>query len=209
MLICLLPFLLLNSSCTKDDVFTENDTIQVGRDENPEDDPITEKPEDTINTISDTTIEVKETVDTVILSRYIGVWYEIASLPQIFEAGCNCTSAEYAPLNENEISVINKCNLFSPSGFQNRIEGKASIVPGSGNAKLLVSFFGSAGADYWILDLDVDYQWAVVGSPDKLTFWILSRTRTIDQTLYDSLLQKWGERGYDVSKVELTTQDGC
>ena len=36
-----------------------------------------------------------ETVEEVDLNRYIGKWYEIASLPATFQEGCTCTTAEY------------------------------------------------------------------------------------------------------------------
>ena len=192
------------ASCTKDEVPAEEDIIDVVQD------TTTVTPTDTTTVEpTDTTVTFSETVDTVIISQYAGLWYEIGSIPQIFQTGCNCTTAEYAAISETEISVTNACNLFSTNGFENRIEGTATIVPNSGNAKLLVSFFGGAGSDYWVIDLEPDYQWAVVGSGDKQSFWILSRTPTFDQELYDSLLEKWGERGYDVSRVVQTTQAGC
>jgi apolipoprotein D and lipocalin family protein len=192
------------TSCTKDEV---EDLTPVNND--PIEDTTSVTPIDSTDIVQDTTIAFSETVDTVIISRYAGLWYEIGSIPQIFQIGCNCTTAEYAGISETQISVINACNLFSPSGFENRIEGTATIVPNSGNAKLLVSFFGGGGADYWIIDLEPDYNWAVVGSGDKQSFWILSRTRTFDDALYDSLLAKWGARGYDVSRVVRSRQDGC
>ena len=192
------------ASCTKDEVLAEEDIIDVVED------TTTVTPTDTTTVEpTDTIVTFSETVDTVIISQYAGLWYEIGSIPQIFQTGCNCTTAEYAAISETEISVTNSCNLFSPNGFDNTIEGTATIVPNSGNAKLLVSFFGFGAADYWIIDLEPNYQWAVVGSGDKQSFWILSRTPTFDQELYDSLLEKWGERGYDVSRVVQTTQAGC
>lgn len=194
------------ASCTKEELIEEpnqdlTDTIQ---------DTTTVTPTDTTTVNEpDTTPTFSETVDTVIISEYAGLWYEIGSIPQVFQLGCNCTTAEYAAISETEISVTNACNLFSANGFENRIEGTATIVPNSGNAKLLVSFFGGAGSDYWVIDLHPDYEWAVVGSGDKQSFWILSRTPTFDQVLYDSLLEKWGERGYPVSEVVRTNHDGC
>lgn len=193
------------SSCTKDEVedLTPSDDVV--------EDTTTVAPTDTttVTEPTDTTEAFSETVDTVIISQYAGLWYEIGSIPQIFQTGCNCTTAEYAAISETEISVTNACNLFSTNGFENRIEGTATIVPNSGNAKLLVSFFGGGGSDYWIIDLEEDYQWAVVGSGDKQSFWILSRTPDFDENLYNELLAKWGDRGYDVSRVERTTQEGC
>ena len=192
------------ASCTKDEVEDLNPPVDVV-----EEDTTAFLPTDTTVAGGDTTIAFSETVDTVIISRYAGLWYEIGSIPQLFQTGCNCTTAEYAAISETEISVINTCNLFSANGFENRVEGTATIVPNSGNAKLLVSFFGFEGADYWIIDLDPDYEWAVVGSGDKQSFWILSRTSTFDQALYNDLLTKWGARGYDISRVQATPQSGC
>ena len=169
------------SSCTKDEV----DELTPELDDLVGDTTWVTPTDSTDVVVVDTTVVFSETVDTVIISQYAGLWYEIGSIPQIFQTGCNCTTAEYAGISENEISVINACNLFSANGFENRIEGTATIVPNSGNAKLLVSFFGGAGSDYWIIDLEPDYNWAVVGSGDKQSFWILSRTPTFDETLYN------------------------
>lgn len=193
------------TSCTKDEVNELDPEVNVSLEDTTE-----VIPTDTTQVeLEDTTTTYSETVDTVIISRYAGLWYEIGSIPQIFQTGCHCTTAEYAGISETEISVVNTCNLFSTNGFENQIEGTATIVPNSGNAKLLVSFFGFGAADYWIIDLDEDYEWAVVGSGDKQSFWILSRTPTFDQSLYDELLTRWGARGYDVSRVQATPQSGC
>lgn len=209
-LLALCIVLVAFASCTKEELVEEpnqdiTDTTTVA----PTDTTVTQPIDSTGTEPTDTTTAFSETVDTVIISEYAGLWYEIGSIPQIFQVGCNCTTAEYAAISETEISVTNACNLFSANGFENRIEGTATIVPNSGNAKLLVSFFGGAGSDYWVIDLEPNYQWAVVGSGDKQSFWILSRTPTFDQTLYDSLLQTWGDRGYPVSEVVRTNHDGC
>ncbi len=196
--------MLILTACTKDEVEDMTPVTDA-----PLEDTTSVTPPDTTDVTPDTTTAYSETVDTVIISRYAGLWYEIGSIPQIFQTGCNCTTAEYAAISENQISVTNACNLFSPNGFENRIEGTATIVPNSGNAKLLVSFFGAGGADYWVIDLEPDYNWAVVGSGDKRSFWILSRTPTFDPALYTALLAKWGARGYDVSRVVATRQEGC
>lgn len=194
------------SSCKKDEVAVPEGTPDLT--DTVVDTTTTTTPPDT-SMVEDTTVTWSETVDTVIVSQYAGLWYEIATIPQIFQAGCNCTTAEYAAISETEISVTNRCNLFSTSGFENNIEGTATIVPNSGNAKLLVSFFGFGASDYWIIDLDDNYQWAVVGSGDKQSFWILSRTPSFDENLYNELITRWGSRGYDVSRVERTVQEGC
>ncbi len=88
------------------------------------------------------------TVEHVILERYAGLWYEIARLPNRFQKQCaGNTTAEYT-LTDKEVHVINSCTRAD--GRTESIEGKARVVPGSGNAKLRVRFFGPFSAPYWI-----------------------------------------------------------
>src|SRR3972149_6276372 len=82
-----------------------------------------------------------QTVPYVDLKKYSGKWYEIASYPQRFQKGCNCTTAEYTLSKKDFVIVENRCNKDSVNGKQSYIKGKAFVVKNSGNAKLLVQFF--------------------------------------------------------------------
>ena len=149
-----------------------------------------------------------DVVDKVDVNRYIGKWYEIALLPNRFEKGCNCTTAEYSVIDNETIRVVNSCRKDSVTGEIDSAEGKAFVVEGSNNAKLRVQFFWPFRGDYWIIDLDKEnYQWAVVGAPSREYLWILSRTPKMDELLFNSLVEKCKEKGFDVSKLELTNHD--
>jgi len=147
-----------------------------------------------------------ETVQSVDLNRYIGKWYEIASFPQSFQKGCNCTTAEYSLTDDNYIRVINSCRKDSPDGKLKTANGKAFIVDGSNNSKLKVQFFWPFKGDYWIIDLDNDYNYAVVGHPSRKYLWILSRTPQMDDVLYDSIVKRAEAKGFDISKLQITNQ---
>ena len=84
--------------------------------------------------------------------------------------------------------------------------GQARVVDTVTKSKLEVSFFRPFWGEYWILVLDPDYQYAVVGHPSRDYLWILSRTPTMDQKLYDDLVRKVTEMGYDVSRLNKTLQ---
>jgi apolipoprotein D and lipocalin family protein len=142
-----------------------------------------------------------ETVPEVDLKRYVGVWYEIAAFPQYFEKGCTCTSAEYQPTDKNYIKVINKCQK---SGKLSKAVGKAFIVPNSGNAKLKVQFFWPFRGNYWIIELDPEYQWAVVGEASRKYLWILARNQFLDENIYNDLLKRISNKGFDISKIQIT-----
>ncbi len=147
-----------------------------------------------------------ETVQSVDLQKYLGKWYEIALLPTSFEEGCHCTTAEYSLIDSETVRVINTCNEDSADGKIDRAKGKAFIVEGSNNAKLKVQFFWPFKGDYWILELDNDYQYALVGAPSREYLWILSRTPQLDQKIIDKLLKSAEQKGFDTSKMIYTDQ---
>ncbi|RNI31742.1 lipocalin family protein [Rufibacter latericius] len=145
------------------------------------------------------------TVPSVDLQRYAGKWYEIALIPNRFEKGCHCTTAEYVP-REGYVEVRNTCRKGSANGKDDGALGKAFPVEGSNNAKLRVQFFWPFRGDYWILDLAPDYSHALVGSPDRKFLWILARTRQLDPTLYSRLEQKARSLGFDERKLQKADQ---
>ncbi len=150
--------------------------------------------------------QVLETVPKVDLNKYAGKWYEIASYPQSFQKGCNCTTAEYTLTDKGYLIVENRCNKDSINGKQSYIKGKVFVEKNSGNAKLKVQFFWPFTGKYWIIDLADDYSYAVVSHPNKKYLWILSRTPQLDNAIYQQILSRLKEKGFDLMKLQITRQ---
>jgi len=140
------------------------------------------------------------------LNRYLGTWYEIASFPAWFQRDCTGSTAEYALLPDGRIRVINRCFKNSLDGPLKESTGKAEVVDAANNAKLKVWFFWPFKGDYWVIDLDPDYRWAVVGVPSRKYLWILSRTPTLAEAVYQGILGRLVDQGYDPAKLNLTPQ---
>jgi apolipoprotein D and lipocalin family protein len=147
-----------------------------------------------------------ETVERVELERYLGTWYEIAAFPQGFQEGCTGTTATYELRDDGEIDVYNRCRLDSLDGEPDTAEGRARVVDTNTNSKLEVSFFRPFWGEYWIIDLDEDYQYAVVGHPSRDYLWILSRTPTLDPDVYLGILERLEAVGYEIDRLEETLQ---
>jgi len=144
-------------------------------------------------------------VGSVDLDRYIGRWYEIASLPAPFQKDCHCTTAEYI-LKGDYLRVINRCRRGSNRGELDEAKGKAWPVKGSHNSRLKVSFFWPFKGDYWVIALDKDYQWVMVGHPQRKYLWLLSRKPKISRELYDSLVEGAASLGYQVERLKTMDQ---
>ena len=144
------------------------------------------------------------TVSEVDLERYLGTWFEIARYDAPFQEGCTATTATYSLRDDGLIRVDNRCRVDRPDGPLREAEGKARIVDEATRAKLEVTFFWPFWADYWVIGLDPDYGWAVVGEPGRKYLWILSRTPTLPEATLDEILRLVADRGYDPKPLLFT-----
>jgi apolipoprotein D and lipocalin family protein len=151
------------------------------------------------------------TVASVDLSRYVGKWYEIARIPNRFQTDCvGNVMATYKIREDGRIDVLNECE--QKDGTIKKAEGIAKVVDPSTNAKLKVSFVSFFGyrpfwGDYWILGLGPDYEYAVVGSPDRKYGWILARDPHPDLRIVEEARSVLRERGFDPDRFEQSRQD--
>jgi apolipoprotein D and lipocalin family protein len=144
------------------------------------------------------------TVSAVDLARYQGKWYEVAVIPNSFQSMCVAdTQAQYTA-DGDVIRVVNRCRKID--GSLEQASGVAKIVEGTNNSKLRVSFFRPFYGNYWILDLDADYQWVLVGEPGRKYGWILSRTPTLPPEVLNRILDKAVSLGYERSAFRNSPQ---
>jgi apolipoprotein D and lipocalin family protein len=143
-----------------------------------------------------------EVVPHVNLEKYLGKWYEIAHLPFRFEDDCTDITATYSLSKDGNISVFNECLR---NGKLKQAKGKAKVVDKNTGAKLKVTFFWPFSADYWIIDLGKDYDYAVVGTPNRKYLWILSRTPQMDDTLLNQLIDSVKSKGFYVNNLIKTS----
>lgn len=147
-------------------------------------------------------------VEAVDINRYVGRWFEIARFPAFFQRKCaKNTVAEYSLAPNGKLRIENRCT--TEQGRIIRARGSARLVDHSG-AKFKVKFFPlMPAADYWIIDLDTEYRWAVVSEPKRRFLWILSRTPGLDGVTLDGILQRLRGQRYDVERLVLSRQDGA
>jgi apolipoprotein D and lipocalin family protein len=140
------------------------------------------------------------------LNRYAGTWYEIARYPNRFQKGCVGTTAIYNIRKDGRIDVLNQCRKGTLDGEISSVKGTAWVVDNKTNAKLKVSFFWPFSGHYWIIDLGENYEYAVVGHPDRKYLWILSRKPKMNEKTYDHILQNLKFQFYDTNKLIRTLQ---
>lgn len=148
---------------------------------------------------ADSNAELK-TVPSVDLNRYLGKWYEIARYPNRFEKSCaSDVTAQYSLRSDGKIEVVNSCR--KADGKLKASKGSAKVADKQTNAKLKVTFFWPFYGNYWIIDLDPDYRYAVVSEPGREYLWILSRTPKLDPALYEAITTRLRQNGFDPDRL--------
>jgi apolipoprotein D and lipocalin family protein len=142
------------------------------------------------------------------LSKYLGVWYEIARMPVSFERDLVAVTATYGLQKNGTVSVLNQGHKNIVQGKLKKARGKAKFAGNTDVGHLKVSFFWPFYADYIIVALDQkDYQYAMVVNEGFKYLWILSRTPRLDASILNGLLDKAKALGFDVQKLLIVPQE--
>lgn len=152
-------------------------------------------------------------VPQVDVKQYVGTWNEIASIPVSFQEDCVAnTTATYSENDDGTIKVVNRCE--QADGSYETADGKAEFAGEGTEGKLRVSFVSVlgiqlwfAGGDYWILALDEDYQWSLVGNPSRDYAWILAREKSVPMATLEQLNGVLVREGYDACRLLITSAE--
>lgn len=152
------------------------------------------------------------TIAALDVPRYMGTWYEIAKFPNRFQKMCaGFTTATYSAMPDGKVQVVNRCR--DDKGKTVEAIGVARQVGDASSPKLKVrfapaflSFLPMVWGDYWVVDLDPNYQLSAVSEGKREYLWILARTPKVDKATYDALLARLAGQGLDVGKLVLTRQ---
>lgn len=153
-----------------------------------------------------------QTVASLDVGRYVGTWYEIAKYPNRFQKQCaRHTRAQYMAQADGSLQVINRC--VTREGETLEAIGQAQQIGGASSPKLQVRFAPAwlswlpwVWGDYWVIDLDSDYQLAAVSDAKREYLWVLSRQPQVSAPTYQALLARMAAQGFDIQKLELSPQ---
>ena len=146
------------------------------------------------------------TVSPVDLEQYKGTWYEIARFDHSFEKNLSCVSATYSIREDGKVKVLNK-GYNTKKEKWSEANGIAKVPNPEVPGEIRVSFFRPFYGDYFVMKLDPDYNFVLVGSPTREYLWVLSRTKTMSEEIYAEYIAFAEEKGFDTSKLIKINQD--
>ena len=153
-----------------------------------------------------------QTIERLDLPRYLGTWHEIARTPNWFQKKCVAdTRADYSLNPSGTVRVVNRCRTHD--GELSEAIGEARRVGGPDSARLEVRFaprwlswLPLVWGDYWVVDLDPDYQLVAVSEPRREYLWVLARQPQVDPKAYEALLGRLQQQGFDLSRLQRSAQ---
>ena len=149
-----------------------------------------------------------KTVKYVDILRYTGLWYQIASYINPFIGELAGVTAEYTINPDGTVKVVNKGIIGGLDGSPAMITGVARVVDEKTNAKLAVSFPPgiTQESEYWIIELAEDYSYAIVTNSKRTSLFILNRTSTMEESLYQDIIFRLTMQCFDPEKILRTLQ---
>ncbi len=152
------------------------------------------------------------TVAEVDVDRYLGTWFEVARLPNLeadgFGRRCVDVTATYTKRADGLIGVQTVSYNAAAGMRRSEVNGTARPV-NPGGSKLLLTFYYVVRGDHWIVGLDPDYRWSLVGTPSRRRLWLMSRTPRLDPAGYDRAMEVAAAQGYDAARVTPTAQSAA
>ena len=145
------------------------------------------------------------------VEKYLGHWYLIASIPKVFDFYCICSETVYTidPSNSSLVNFDESCRVSFTWAPIVHSRSYAEVDPVDKakwtNVNTIVGSL-SARADYYIFEIEENYQWAVVGSRDRGNLYVLSRNMIMTDDVYNQILDKATSLGFTVSKLEKNKQ---
>lgn len=127
------------------------------------------------------------------MNEYAGKWYEIASYPSWFEAGCKNVTATYKP-EQGNIKVMNAC--YRNGRFEESI---GTAYPTGHYGMLAVEFVPGIYGNYTVTYRDHDT--SIVTNQDRSYLWILSRHPTMNAAKKAKLIQWLRTHDFNTEKL--------
>ncbi len=152
-----------------------------------------------------------KTVKALDLKRYMGLWHEVARLPNSFERNCEKATAEYSLQDDGNLQIINTC--VKENGYTKSVKGNAYIPDPDYPAQLKVNFVPKwlrwttlGWGNYWVIDLDPNYQWAVVSEPYREYLWILNRDPKMPPDTFKGIISRLKSKQFDLTHLLISPE---
>lgn len=147
---------------------------------------------------SDTEMPNQKLVSSIDLSRFMGTWYVHGHSPTFMDKEAFSATETYELDSKGAIKTTYRFRKGSLDGKWKTYHPVGKVHDTETNAEWRMKFFGLFSAPYYILYVDPNYKYTVIGHPDRKLAWIMSRSPKIEETQYGKLETELTKRDYQL-----------
>ena len=147
-----------------------------------------------------------EKVPALDLNRFMGDWYVLANIPTFVEKGAHNAIENYVLKEDGSVAIT---FTFHKDGFDGELKTlkmTGTVVEGTGNAEWKVSPFWPLRFPYYTIDLDPDYRWVIVATPNRGYLWIMAREPSLPEPQLAELIERMVARGFKREEIQIVPQ---
>jgi apolipoprotein D and lipocalin family protein len=145
-------------------------------------------------------------VPEVVLPRFMGDWYVIASIPSFVERNAYDAVESYAMRPDGRIQTTFRYRNNSFDAPLKTMRPVGTVKPGTGNAVWGMQFIWPIKAQYIVAYLDPGYTETIIARDARDYAWIMARTPQISDEAYAADVARLEQMGYDTSKLRRVPQ---
>jgi apolipoprotein D and lipocalin family protein len=144
-----------------------------------------------------------EPVDSLDINKFMGDWYVVGVIPNFIEKGAKNGLESYRLNDKGNVEIT---YTLQKNGKNKEMSAKG-FIQNEANTIWKVQFIWPIKFPYYVIDLEKNYEYTVIGLPNRKYVWIMSRDPQISDATYNQILARLDNKGYDISKIKRMEQN--
>lgn len=150
-------------------------------------------------------VKAQVSPDTLDLTKFSGKWYVLASIPSCFDKNWNSITETFTLANNGNVDIDISYVKKGETEVRSK-KAKGFPYTENKNTEWEVQFIWPFTSGYMVEELGPDYSYVVVGHPQKLYFYIMNRTGSMDETLFGEIMMRYIKKGYEINDLRIVVQ---
>jgi len=143
-------------------------------------------------------------IENIDYKAFEGKWYSLYSIPTLMDKNWKQTTETYTLKDDEHFDVFTTYHKEGKTE-EKTISSKLFLDAEKADGDMKAQFFWPFKIGYWIIEIDEDYTYVVVGHPDEKYLFIMAREPKMEAKLLADIIERCRQKGYDVS--ELVSQE--
>ena len=133
------------------------------------------------------------------LDRFMGLWYVHGYTPTRLDRNAYNATEKYELDKKGRIRTTYQFRQGSSDGKLKTYRPVGKVVNSDSNAEWKMRFFGVLSASYLILYVDSEYEYTLIGHPNRKMAWLMSREPSIADEDYLELVKELKSREFELN----------